>query len=103
MVGRGAYGRPWFLNQISHFLKTNEKLPDPPLEEQKNIVLEHFQDMLIHYGEHTGLLMARKHMGWYSKGLKDSSEFRAAINLSTNRQSVENLIHEFYDKNLSLA
>jgi tRNA-dihydrouridine synthase B len=102
MVGRGAYGRPWFLNQVSHFLKTKERLPDPPLEEQKKIVLEHFQDMLVHYGEHTGLLMARKHIGWYSKGLKDSSEFRAAINLATNSQGVESLIQEFYDKNLSL-
>lgn len=101
MVGRGAYGRPWFLNQISHYLSTHERLPNPPLEEQKKIVLEHFRDMLVHYGEHTGLLMARKHIGWYSKGLMDSSEFRAEVNQATSRQVVESLIEEFYDKNLS--
>lgn len=100
MVGRGSYGRPWFLNQVSHFLKTGEKLPDPPLEEQKSLVLEHFQDMLSHYGEHTGLLMARKHMGWYSKGFANSAEFRVAINQATNCNEVNSLIETFYNKHL---
>lgn len=100
MVGRGAYGRPWFLAQISHYLKTNEKLPDPPLEEQKNIALRHFEDMLSHYGEYTGLLMARKHLGWYSKGLTGSSEYRASINQVGTAQEVRNLTAEFYNLNL---
>jgi tRNA-dihydrouridine synthase B len=100
MIGRGAYGRPWFLNQVSHFLKTGETLPDPQLSEQKNLVLEHFQDMLSHYGEHTGLLMARKHLGWYSKGLAGSAEFRVAINQATTPQEVKNIIDPFYEKNL---
>lgn len=101
MVGRGCYGRPWFLNQVSHFLKTGEKLPHPSLMDQKNIVLEHFQDMLSHYGESTGLLMARKHIGWYSKGLTDSADFRVAINQSTNPHDIENIIESFYEKNMS--
>jgi tRNA-dihydrouridine synthase B len=102
MIGRGAYGRPWFLNQVNHFLKTGTKLPDPPLLDQKNLVLEHFRDMLSHYGEHTGLLMARKHIGWYSKGLTGSAEFRVAINQATTSQEVENIIGPFYEKNLRL-
>lgn len=51
MVGRGAYGKPWLPNQISHYLKTGEKLDSPSLEEQKNLVLEHYDDMLTTYGE----------------------------------------------------
>jgi len=100
MIGRGAYGRPWFLHQVSHFLKTGEKLPDPTLEEQKNLVLEHLEDMLTHYGEHTGLLMARKHIGWYSKGLTESAEFRVAINQSHTVDEMRNLLETFYNKNL---
>lgn len=100
MIGRGAYGRPWFLNQVSHYLKTGKKLPDPPLEEQKKLVLEHLEDMLAHYGEYTGLLMARKHIGWYSKGLSGSSEFRALINQTENADDVRNLTNALYDKNL---
>lgn len=100
MIGRGVYGRPWFLQQVSHYLKTNEKLPDPPLEEQKDLILEHFEDMLVHYGEHTGLLMARKHMGWYSKGLGGSAEYRVAINQATTSEEVTSLTKTLYDRNL---
>ena len=100
MIGRGAYGRPWFLRQVSHFLKTGEKLSAPPLEEQKHLVLEHLEDMLIHYGKDTGILMARKHMGWYSKGLAESAEFRVAINQATVAEDVKNLVKTFYNKSL---
>ncbi len=100
MIGRGAYGRPWFLHQVSHFLKMGEKLPNPSLEEQKCLVLEHFEDMLIHYGEHTGLLMARKHLGWYSKGLAGSAEFRVSVNQASTIKDVKDLVKVFYDKNL---
>lgn len=100
MVGRGAYGRPWFLNQISHYLKTGTKLADPTLKEQKETVLEHFQDMLTHYGEFSGLLMARKHIAWYSKGLNNSAEFRVAINQATHHTEVIGHIHTFFDQRL---
>lgn len=100
MIGRGAYGRPWFLQQVSHYLKTGEKLADPPLEEQKALAIEHFEDMLTHYGEHTGLLMARKHLGWYSKGLWDSAEFRVSMNQATTPADVKILVKVLYDKNL---
>lgn len=100
MIGRGAYGRPWFLQQVSHFLKTKEKLPDPSLEKKKDLVLEHFEDMLLHYGEYTGLLMARKHMGWYSKGLKGSAEFRVAINQASTSKEVKSLTKDFFMNNL---
>ncbi|MBY0272124.1 MAG: tRNA dihydrouridine synthase DusB [Alphaproteobacteria bacterium] len=99
MVGRGTYGRPWFLKQVGHFLKTGEKIPPPSLTEQKSLVLEHFEDMLSHYGIQTGLLMARKHLGWYSKGLIGSAEFRVAINQSTCADKVKKLITELYERN----
>jgi tRNA-dihydrouridine synthase B len=80
MVGRGTYGRPWFVNQVAQFLKHGLRLPDPPLSEQMAIVLEHYEAMLNHYGAAAGLRVARKHVAWYSKGLAGSAEFRAAFN-----------------------
>lgn len=103
MVGRGAYGRPWFLHQVSHYLKTGQKLPDPSLQEKKDIILEHVEDMLAHHGEYTGLLMSRKHIGWYSRGLPDSAEFRVAINQATTLPEVQALIEIFYDKSRGSA
>src|SRR5579883_171627 len=96
MVGRGAYGRPWFVRQVIHFLKTGERLPDPTMAEQRDIVLRHYDDMLTHYGADTGTRMARKHIGWYSKGLPGSAEFRAAVNQLADPARVKAMIAEFF-------
>jgi tRNA-dihydrouridine synthase B len=96
MVGRGAYGRPWFLNQVIQYLRTGEKLPDPSIAEQFAIVRTHFDAMLSHYGMETGVRMARKHLGWYSKGLPASAEFRFAVNRETQADKVRALLGSFF-------
>ncbi len=96
MIGRGCYGRPWFINQVGHYLKTKQRLPDPTLQEQHQIVRHHVEDMLIHYGESTGVKIARKHVGWYSKGLHGSTDFRVAINQADTPTAMASLIDNFY-------
>src|SRR5579864_2413416 len=96
MIGRGAYGRPWFPAQVIHYLRTGSRLPDPELHEQLAIVLEHYEGMLEHYGRETGMRMARKHLGWYSKGLHGSSEFRAAVNHEPDAERVKQMLRAFY-------
>jgi tRNA-dihydrouridine synthase B len=96
MIGRGAYGRPWFLNQAIHYLRTGQRLADPSLAVQYAIVRSHFEAMLSHYGQETGVRMARKHLGWYSKGLPASAEFRAAVNRETDPNNVRNMLTSFF-------
>jgi len=96
MIGRGSYGRPWFPAQAAHFLRTGERRPDPGLAEQRAVVLEHLEAMLEHYGAEPGLKIARKHIGWYSKGLVGSAEFRGKINTSDDVTAVRALIQGFY-------
>jgi tRNA-dihydrouridine synthase B len=79
MIGRGACGRPWFLNQVARFLKTGERLADPQPGERLAIVLEHYDAILRHYGTETGVRMARKHLGWYARGFPGAAEFRAKV------------------------
>lgn len=98
MIGRGAYGRPWLLSQVSHYLKTRV-IPDAPsLSRQRDIVLEHYEDMLVHYGVENGVMVARKHIGWYSSGLFDSATYRARINQLTDPALVKQEIAVFYDR-----
>lgn len=97
MVGRGAYGKPWFISQIAHYLKTGEELPAPPRSEQLAIILRHYDDMLKHYGTDTGSKLARKHIGWYSSGMPNSAEFRGAVNLMEDPAEVKDLVIEFYN------
>ena len=103
MIGRGTYGRPWFVNQVMRYLRTGERLPDPPLAHQLATVLEHYDAMLSHYGVDNGCRIARKHIGWYSKGLPGSAEFRAAVNRCDDPAAVKAMIRAFYEPQLDKA
>ena len=103
MIGRGAYGRPWFVSQVIHFLKTGEQLPDPPLARQAEIVLAHYDAMLAHYGAAVGSRIARKHLGWYSKGLPGSAEFRAAVNRTDSPDTVKAMVRDFFAPLIAMA
>jgi tRNA-dihydrouridine synthase B len=96
MVGRGAYGKPWFLKQVMQFLRNGERLPDPPLARQLATLLEHYRAILEHYGVPSGVKIARKHVAWYSKGLYGSNEFRTRINFMDDPKDVESAILDFY-------
>lgn len=100
LIGRGTYGRPWFPGQVQHFLDTGEELPDPSLEEQMDTLLIHFDEILAHYGIDAGVRIARKHIGWYSKGLRDSADFRSQVNQMTEPEQVRNAAMAFYSANL---
>ena len=103
MIGRAAYGRPWLLGQVAHFLRTGEELPDPDLQTQHDVLQEHFNSMLEHYGEVTGVRMARKHLAWYSKGLHGSAEFRSHINQLSDAQVIRQAVYDFYQPLLEKA
>jgi tRNA-dihydrouridine synthase B len=96
MIGRGAYGRPWFVSQVIEWLRHRRRVPHPPLERQLEIVLGHYEEMLLHYGIEVGSRIARKHVAWYSKGLPGSAEFRAAVNETVDAARVRSLIRSFY-------
>ncbi len=97
MIGRACYGKPWLIAQINAELSGKGKIETPSIEEQKKIVLHHFNEMIDHYGEKTAIPLARKHIGWYSSGLKDSAEYRAKVNTTQGADNVRNLIEEFYE------
>ena len=97
MIGRGCYGRPWFPAQVAHFLRAGERLPEPALGRQKDIVLAHYAAVLERFGDGPGVRLARKHLSWYSRGLPGSAEFRAAVNRWADSEAVVAAIHGFYD------
>ncbi len=96
MIGRGAYGRPWLLGQTMRWLTHGERRDDPSLDEQYAVIVEHYRMMLDHYGTETGINMARKHLGWYTKGLPGSAEFRNSVNQIADPQRVLAMLDDFY-------
>lgn len=76
MIGRAAQGRPWIFREIAHYLKTGEHLAAPNIAEVKQVLLGHLDELYQFYGEYSGCRIARKHIAWYTKGLRSSNEFR---------------------------
>jgi tRNA-dihydrouridine synthase B len=103
MIGRGAYGRPWLIAQVMSALGGRGPRPDPTLDEQLATMLEQYEDMLGLYGTQTGVNLARKHIGWYTKGLAGSAEFRNRVNTQDDPAIVVEMLREFYAPWLSRA
>jgi tRNA-dihydrouridine synthase B len=96
MIGRGAYGRPWFLAQAMAELGGGGHRPDPSLDEQLATMLQQYEEMLELYGTQTGVNLARKHVGWYTKGLPGSAELRNTVNQQDDPIVVVAMLQDFY-------
>ncbi len=80
MIGRAAQGNPWLFQQILHYLDSGQRLAAPPITEIRDILITHLKTLYDFYGEYSGVRMARKHISWYSKGLRDGNAFRQQMN-----------------------
>ncbi|KAF0191990.1 MAG: tRNA-dihydrouridine synthase B [Gammaproteobacteria bacterium] len=98
MIGRAAQGRPWIFGIIDHFLRTGVKLDDPPVTEIRDIMLEHLCNLYDFYGEHTGVLIARKHISWYSKRQPGGAAFRHMMNQVEGADQQLALATGFFDQ-----
>jgi len=101
MIGRGAYGRPWLLSQVMSEFGDGGSRTDPSLDEQLAVMLEQYESMLSLYGTQTGVNLARKHIGWYTKGLPGSAELRNTVNQQDDPAVVMRMLRDFYSPWLS--
>jgi len=98
MIGRAAQGRPWIFREIAHYLETGTHLPPPDVAEIREVLAAHLDDLYAFYGKERGTRVARKHIGWYTKGLKNSAVFRARMNtLETAERQLE-AVARFFDE-----
>ena len=97
MIGRAAQGRPWLFREISHYLATGEHLPEPSIEEIRDIMIAHMYQLYAFYGEERGVLIARKHVSWYSKGQRHGGQFRHLFNQLLDANEQLKSANEFFD------
>ena len=97
MIGRAAQGRPWIFRELAHFLATGTPLAPPLVAEVRRLLLDHLLDHYTLYGEFTGVRTARKHIGWYVKGLPDGEAFRAQMNLLDSCDAQLAAVSQFFD------
>lgn len=97
MVGRGSYGKPWIIRQIIDAFKTGGEPVEPSPSEKLQLILDHYDSMLVHYGERGGIAIARKHIGWYCKDMEGGDEFRGTINALSDPSLVREGLKRFFE------
>lgn len=96
MIGRGCYGRPWLVARTMDYLRTGEEVAAPGAAEQAQIILDHYDAMLSHYGVDLGVRVARKHLSWYLERWPDSAACRAAVVRADDPATVRAAIRDFF-------
>ncbi len=96
MIGRGVYGKPWFIQQAIDFIRNKDITPEPSMQQRSEVIIRHYHEIIEHYGEKTGVCFSRKHLSWYSVGLPGSSEFRNRVNRELNPNIALNIIKEYF-------
>ena len=93
-IARGAKGNPWLIKRTVHYLATGELLPEPTVEEKKEMIRRH-ADLMIQYKlERTAICEMRRHMAWYTAGLPGSAKLRDRMNLMETREELEALVND---------
>ncbi len=97
MLGRAAQGRPWIFREIAHFMATGTLLAPPLVAEVRHLLREHLHDHYTLYGDYLGVRTARKHIGWYLKGLPGAEDFRRHLNLIEDCQRQVLAVSDYLD------
>ncbi|MBS6360962.1 tRNA dihydrouridine synthase DusB [Burkholderia sp.] len=103
MIGRAAQGRPWLFREIDHFLQTGELMPPPLIDEIQQVMNEHLEDHYAFYGEFTGVRTARKHIGWYTRGLSGANGFRHRMNTLDSTREQLAAVNAFFEAQKALS
>ena len=98
MIGRAAQGRPWIFREIAHYLETGEHLAAPEIVEVKQVLMGHLAELYQFYGEYSGCRIARKHIAWYTKGLRASNEFRQNMYKVENTADQAKVVESYFDQ-----
>ncbi len=97
MIGRAAQGRPWIFREVGFYLQNGRETGPPCLEEVRMLLVEHVHDLYVFYGEYTGVRVARKHIGWYTRTLDGGEQFRRRMNTLESAKQQTSAIQMFFD------
>lgn len=98
MIGRAAQGRPWIFREIQHYLQTGTHIQAPEIIEIREVLLGHLSELYQFYGEYSGCRIARKHIAWYTKGLRDSNAFRQAMYKVESTAEQAQVVAEYFEQ-----
>lgn len=92
MVARGARGNPWIFRELLSLWKEGRVTEAPTIEEKKALILRHARMQVELKGEYMGIRQMRKHIGWYTVGMKNSAKLRGAACQIESIEELEKLL-----------
>lgn len=99
MIGRGALGCPWVFSQINAYLEHGRVLPTPPVSERMRVMIKHIETLCEYKGEYVGMREARKHAGWYTKGLRGAAKYRQELGTLENMEQLQEIAYKICIEN----
>lgn len=99
MIGRGALGSPWVFSQINAYLEYGRVLPTPPVSERMRVMIKHIETLCRYKGDYTGMREARKHAGWYTKGLRGAAKYRQELGNLENMEQLQEIAYKICIEN----
>jgi tRNA-dihydrouridine synthase B len=103
MIGRAAQGRPWIFDEVNFFLSAGESRPSLALENVRDIMRAHLEDLYAFYGDETGVRVARKHLSWYFRQHPGQDALRnRLVQIATPQEQLATLLED-YDTSVNCA
>ncbi len=99
MVGRGALGCPWVFSQINAYLDHERIIPHPPVSERMRIMIRHIEKICEYKGDFIGMREARKHAGWYTKGLHGAAKYRQELGTIETMEQLQKIAYKICVEN----
>lgn len=99
MIGRGALGRPWVFSQINAYLTHGRVIPEPPVTEKMRVMLKHIETLCEYKGDYIGMREARKHAGWYTKGLRGAANYRRELGTLESMEQLKEIAYKICMEN----
>lgn len=99
MIGRGALGCPWAFSQINAYLEHGRVLPTPPVSERMRVMIKHIETLCQYKGDYVGMREARKHAGWYTKGLHGAAKYRQELGTLENMEQLQEIAYKICMEN----
>ena len=99
MIGRGALGCPWVFSQINAYLEYGRVLPTPPVSERMRVMIKHIETLCQYKGDYVGMREARKHAGWYTKGLHGAAKYRQELGTIESIEQLQEIAYKICIEN----
>ena len=97
MIGRAAIGYPWIFNEIKHFLKTNEELAKPTMQQRIDLCREHLKFSLEWKGPILGVVETRRHYTNYFKHIPNFKDYRMRLVTANQAEDLFQILEEIED------